>query len=46
MTFLIARHLSGMGLKFGELSGKVAVKKRQNLVYEFTKWTTPMVRRK
>lgn len=46
MTFLIERHLSDMGIKFGELSGKVAVKKRQNLVYEFTKWTTPRVRRK
>ena len=36
MTFLIARHLSDMGIPFVELSGKVAVKKRQKLIDEFT----------
>ncbi|ACN17596.1 Helicase, Snf2 family [Desulforapulum autotrophicum HRM2] len=36
MTFLIAKHLSDMGIEFVELSGKVAVKKRQNLIDEFT----------
>ena len=36
MTFLIARHLSDMGIKFVELSGKVPVKKRQDLIDEFT----------
>ncbi|MCP4721115.1 MAG: DEAD/DEAH box helicase, partial [Desulfobacteraceae bacterium] len=36
MTFLIARHLSDMGIPFVELSGKVPVKKRQNLIDEFT----------
>jgi superfamily II DNA or RNA helicase/predicted nucleic acid-binding Zn finger protein len=36
MTFLIARHLSDVGIKFVELSGKVPVKKRQALIDEFT----------
>ncbi len=36
MTFLIAKHLSDMGIAFVELSGKVAVKKRQDLIDEFT----------
>jgi SNF2 family DNA or RNA helicase len=36
MTFLIARHLSDVGLGFVELSGKVPVKKRQALIDEFT----------
>jgi hypothetical protein len=36
MTFLIARHLSDMGIPFVELSGKVPVKKRQALIDEFT----------
>jgi len=36
MTFLIARHLSDMGIPFVELSGKVPVKKRQYLIDEFT----------
>jgi superfamily II DNA or RNA helicase len=36
MTFLIAKHLSGMGIPFVELSGKVPVKKRQALIDEFT----------
>jgi superfamily II DNA or RNA helicase len=36
MTFLIARHLSDLGISFVELSGKVAVKKRQALIDEFT----------
>ncbi len=36
MTFLIARHLSDMGIPFVELSGKIPVKKRQALIDEFT----------
>jgi SNF2 family DNA or RNA helicase len=36
MTFLIARHLSEVGLPFVELSGKVPVNKRQALIDEFT----------
>ena len=36
MTFLIARHLSEVGIPFVELSGKVPVKKRQPLIDEFT----------
>ena len=36
MTFLIARHLSEVGIPFVELSGKVPVKKRQALIDEFT----------
>ncbi len=36
MTFLIAKHLSDMGIPFVELSGKVPVKKRQALIDEFT----------
>lgn len=36
MTFLIARHLSEVGISFVELSGKVPVKKRQALIDEFT----------
>ncbi len=36
MTFLIARHLSDVGIPFVELSGKVPVKKRQALIDEFT----------
>ncbi|MBA3012371.1 MAG: DEAD/DEAH box helicase [Proteobacteria bacterium] len=36
MTFLIAKHLSDMNIPFVELSGKVAVKKRQALIDEFT----------
>jgi SNF2 family DNA or RNA helicase len=36
MTFLIARHLSDLGIPFVELSGKVPVKKRQALIDEFT----------
>jgi superfamily II DNA or RNA helicase len=37
MTFLIARHLSEAGIGFVELSGKVPVHKRQNLIDEFTR---------
>lgn len=36
MTFLIARHLSDVGLYYVELSGKVPVKKRQALIDEFS----------
>lgn len=36
MTYLIARHLSDVGIPFVELSGKVPVKKRQALIDEFT----------
>ncbi len=36
MTFLIARHLSEVGVPFVELSGKVPVNKRQALIDEFT----------
>ncbi|MCP4115582.1 MAG: DEAD/DEAH box helicase family protein [Desulfobacteraceae bacterium] len=36
MTFLIAKHLSDMGIPFVELSGKVPVNKRQALIDEFT----------
>ena len=36
MTFLIGKHLSKVGIPFVELSGKVAVKKRQALIDEFT----------
>ena len=36
MTFLIARHLSDMGIPFVELSGKIPVKKRHALIDEFT----------
>lgn len=36
MTFLIARHLSDIGLYYVELSGKVPVKKRQALIDEFS----------
>ena len=36
MTFLIARHLSDVGIPFVELSGKIPVKKRQSLIDEFT----------
>jgi superfamily II DNA/RNA helicase len=36
MTFLIARHLSEVGIPFVELSGKIPVKKRQALIDEFT----------
>lgn len=36
MTFLIAKHLSDMGIPFVELSGKVPVKKRQALIDGFT----------
>lgn len=36
MTFLIAKHLSEAGLAFVELTGKVPVNKRQNLIDEFT----------
>ncbi|EFK07303.1 SNF2 family N-terminal domain protein [delta proteobacterium NaphS2] len=36
MTFLIARHLSEVGIPFVELSGKIPVKKRQSLIDEFT----------
>ncbi len=36
MTYLIARHLSDVGIPFVELSGKVPVKKRQLLIDEFT----------
>ena len=36
MTFLIARHLSEVGIPFVELSGKVPVNKRQALIDEFT----------
>jgi superfamily II DNA/RNA helicase len=36
MTFLIARHLSEVGVSFVELSGKIPVKKRQALIDEFT----------
>ncbi|MBW2063751.1 MAG: DEAD/DEAH box helicase family protein [Deltaproteobacteria bacterium] len=37
MTFLIARHLSEAGIPFVELSGKIPVKKRQDLIDEFTR---------
>ena len=36
MTFLIAKHLSNVGISFVELTGKVPVKKRQALIDEFT----------
>jgi superfamily II DNA or RNA helicase len=36
MTFLIAKHLSDMNIRFIELSGRVPVKKRQALIDEFT----------
>ena len=36
MTFLIARHLSEVGIPFVELSGKIPVNKRQALIDEFT----------
>lgn len=36
MTFLIARHLSEVGIPFVELSGKIPVSKRQALIDEFT----------
>lgn len=36
MTYLVARQLSDMEIPFIELSGKVAVKKRQALIDEFT----------
>jgi superfamily II DNA/RNA helicase len=36
MTFLIAKQLSRMSIKFVELSGKVPVHKRQALIDEFT----------
>ncbi|MBF0289622.1 MAG: DEAD/DEAH box helicase [SAR324 cluster bacterium] len=36
MTFLIAKHLSKVGISFVELTGKVPVKKRQALIDEFT----------
>ncbi|MFW5899961.1 MAG: DEAD/DEAH box helicase [Desulfovermiculus sp.] len=36
MTFLIAKQLSRMGIKFVELSGKIPVHKRQALIDEFT----------
>jgi len=36
MNFLIARHLSGAGIGFVELSGKIPVAKRQALIDHFT----------
>ncbi len=36
MTFLIAKCLSGMGIQFVELTGKIPVHKRQLLIDEFT----------
>ncbi len=36
MTYLVAKQLSDMEISFIELSGKVAVKKRQALIDEFT----------
>ncbi len=36
MTFLIAKHLSNVGISFVELTGKVPVKKRHALIDEFT----------
>ena len=36
MTYLIARHLSNAGIPFVELSGKIPVKRRQDLIDEFT----------
>ncbi|MGM0454415.1 MAG: DEAD/DEAH box helicase, partial [Thermodesulfobacteriota bacterium] len=36
MTYLIARHLSNAGIDFVEMSGKVPVKRRQDLIDEFT----------
>ena len=36
MTYLIAKQLSKMGIKFVELSGKIPVGKRQALIDEFT----------
>ena len=36
MTFLIAKHMSRVGIDFVELSGRVPVKKRQNLIDEFS----------
>ena len=42
MTYLIGRHLSEVGIGFVELSGKVAVKKRQALIDEFS--TNPTCR--
>ncbi len=36
MTYLIAKHLSNTAIPFVELSGKVPVEKRQNLIDEFT----------
>lgn len=36
MTFLIAKHLSKVGIPYVELSGKIPVHKRQALIDEFT----------
>ena len=36
MTYLIGSYLSGVGIPFVELSGKIPVKKRQLLIDEFT----------
>ncbi len=36
MTYLIAKHLSRVGIPFVELTGKIPVKKRQALIDEFT----------